>query len=143
MTLNLDGAKELAAGRDLISMEHPWARGLVEKIGHDAALACVNHMRDEGIPFEVPAAFKKMVVSRAPLMVLTFLNEQGHPIAESEPKELGAQDVARTGNWILSIDGENQMHLKSLEIPKLDYENNEILTVGLTYYAIASPEKKT
>ncbi|KKM79565.1 hypothetical protein LCGC14_1348570 [marine sediment metagenome] len=126
---------------ELITMDHPWMQKLVKLTNRHVSRIVLDHMRDEGIPFKVPAAFTKMVLNRAALMELTFLDDHGDPIEKADAKPLGDQEPARTGQWILSIDGEDQMHLKSLEIPKLDYHDNEILTVGLTYYAMVNPEK--
>lgn len=125
---------------DLISMDHPWAQKLAERVGEDAAREVLAYMREEGICFQVPAAFKDIVLNRAPLMVLRFLDAEGHPIIESEQNGEG-WEPARRHNWLLSIDDEVQMGLRSLEIPKLDYGDIETLTVGLTYNCFVKPQE--
>lgn len=125
---------------DLISMDHPWAQKLAARVGEHGARLVIEFMREEGICFQVPAAFKDIVLNRAPLMVLKFLDAEGHPIIESEQNGEG-WEPARLFNWLLSINGEVQLGLRSLEIPKLTYEDSGTLMVGLTYNCFVKPQE--
>ncbi|KKN96698.1 hypothetical protein LCGC14_0163420 [marine sediment metagenome] len=130
-----------AAPYDLMTMDHPWAQNLADRIGEEATEKVLQYMRDEGVAFEVPVSFRQILLSRVPEMVLKFLDRDGNDLIETSPDSPDWEPV-RTGRWMLYIDGEPQMTLRSLEIPKLSYEHNNLLTVALTYNALVCGGKE-
>ena len=130
-----------AAPYDLMTMDHPWAQNLADRIGEDATEKVLQYMRDEGVAFEVPVSFRQLLLNRVPRMVLKFLDGAGNDLLDADTMS-GDWEPVRTGRWILYIDGEPQMTLRSLEIPKLSYEHNDLLTVALTYNAMVRGGKE-
>ncbi len=116
----------------LIDFECSFGQKLAKKFGDNTAREIISFLQVEGLPIEFPA---KMVdgitLSGSPELKLELLDAQGSVI------DANNKGIAHRHRFLVAIDGKPQLTLKSIKIPKLDYNKTDYLKVKLTYYCMA------
>jgi hypothetical protein len=113
---------------ELISIDSPAGQKLEARFGRDLAFQMIEYFREEGLPIDLPGNFVDgITLSGKPRLELSFLDDKGGPVADSG-------DAAYNHRWLLKVDDEDMLTIKSLEIPKLDYGDSNLLTVLVEFY---------
>lgn len=116
----------------IVDLVCPFGRKLAKKFGEDLARDFICFLRKEGLPIEFPA---KMVdgitLAGSPEVKLELLDGQGNTI------DANNKGVAARHRFLVTVDGKPQLTLKSIKIPKLDYNKTGCLKIKLTYYCMA------
>lgn len=129
---------------DILNRDHldntAWGKELTNKFGFELASQFVDFLKEHGFTFELPINPIDIKLTNAPKVEVKFLDRKGNPFNSSE-YEKDVVEVAKVHNFVVEINDQPQPYLRSIEIPPLDYSNDDILTFKLQYYAVVDTVK--
>lgn len=95
---------------------------LIDKFGDDIGEQIIGFLIENPINLEVKALLENIELPRIDIIF--------------EPNEDSPQRVYQ---FYVKVNGVTQRFLKSINIPKLEYSNNELLVLNMEYFCIEEP----